>query len=119
MQIKYHTRKGSIYIHTFNGGQDYWVKEDKNGVIHPFIGGIHISRKRLQELVGEYPSTLLDKTYCFDMGVEKELFEDAKREEYSGIFQKEETVIFFLIKRDSDCYAIGYSSLVEKIEEVE
>ncbi|MHC5183370.1 MAG: hypothetical protein ACYSPI_03730, partial [Planctomycetota bacterium] len=64
MQIRYHTSKGSVYIHTLGGGQDYWVKEDTNGAIHPLAEGLHISKQKLQELVREYPSTLLDKTYC-------------------------------------------------------
>ena len=119
VQIKYFTSKGSIYVHEVAGENDYWFKEDKGGEIHPLIGGIHISKRRLQDLVSEYPSTLLDKTCCFDVGVEKEFFEDAKRETYSGAIHREETVIFFLTKRESDRYAIGCSSLVEKVEKVE
>ena len=119
MHIKYHTSKGSVYTHTLTGDQDYWVKEDKDGKIHPLAGGIHISKARLQELVDEYPSTLLDKTCCFNVGVEKEFFEDAKRETYTGMIPGEESVIFFLTKRDPGRYAIGCSSMVEKIENVE
>ena len=119
MQTKYFTSKGGIYVHEIEGKNEFWFKEDKEGEIHPLVAGIHISKKRLQELVSEYPSTLLDKTYCFDVGVEKEFFEDAKRETYSGMIHREETVIFFLAKRESDHYAIGCSSLVVKIEEVE
>lgn len=119
MHIKYHTSKGSIYTHTFEGGQDYWVKEDRDGGIHPLAEGLHISKAKLQELVSEYPSTLLDKTYCFDVGVEKEFFDDAKAEQYEGIFEAEETVVVFMVKRDSDRYAIGCSSEVVSIEKVE
>ena len=81
--------------------------------------GFIFPKSRLQELVDEYPSTLLDKTCCFDVGVEKEFFEDAKRETYSGMIHREETVIFFLTQRNSDHYAIGCSSVIEKIEKDE
>lgn len=119
MQIKYHTSKGSIYTHTIQGEHDYWVKEDEHGEIHPLAEGLHISKARLQELVREYPSTLLDKTYCFDVGVEKEFFDDAKRELCEGPFGTEETVIVFMVKRDAERYAIGCSSDVVKIEQAE
>jgi hypothetical protein len=119
MKIKYHTVKGSIYTHTLEGIDDYWVKEDRDGEIHPLVEGLHISKKKLQELVREYPSTLLDKTYCFDMGVEREFFDDAKREEFEGVFETEKTVVFFMVKRDSGRYAIGCSSEVVHVEKVE
>ncbi|MEN8127042.1 MAG: hypothetical protein ABFR90_04460 [Planctomycetota bacterium] len=119
MQVKYYTSKGSIYVHEIAGENEFWFKQDTHGDIHPLIGGIHISRKRLQELVSEYPSTLLDKTYCFDVGVEQEFFEDAKREAYPDRIHGDETIICFLIKRNSNCYAIGCSSLVQKIEKIE
>ena len=40
MQIRYHTSKGSVYIHTLGGDQDYWVKEDTDGAIHPLAEGL-------------------------------------------------------------------------------
>ncbi|MHC5095001.1 MAG: hypothetical protein ACYSOU_02680 [Planctomycetota bacterium] len=104
MQIRYHTSKGSVYIHTLSSDRDYWVKEDT---------------KKLQELVREYPSTLLDKTYCFDVGVEREFFTDAKLEQCETMFETEETVVIFMVKRESDRYAIGCSSEVVSIEKVE
>ena len=119
MKIKYHTSKGSIYIHVFEGNKDYWIKKDSEGVIHPLMGGIHIAKNKLQELVSEYPSSLLDKTYCFDVGVEKEFFEDAKKEKFTGSIDDDETVIFFLVKRNAEKYGIGCSSQVVKIEKVE
>jgi hypothetical protein len=119
MQIRYHTSKGSVYIHTLGGDQDYWVKEDAEGAIHPLAEGLHISKSKLQELVREYPSTLLDKTYCFDIGVEREFFTDAKLEQCETMFETEETVVIFMVKRDSDRYAIGCSSEVVNIEKVE
>jgi hypothetical protein len=119
MRIKYHTSKGSIYTHTIEGEQNYWVKEDKDGQIHPLMEAIHISKAKLQELVREYPSTLLDRTYCFDVGVEKEFFEDAQQEQCESLFEAEETVIVFMVKRDGNHYAIGCSSEVVNIERVE
>jgi hypothetical protein len=119
MRIKYHTSKGSIYTHTLKGERDYWVKEDKDGQVHPLMEAIHISKAKLQELVREYPSTLLDRTYCFDAGVEKEFFEDAKQEPCDGLFETGKTVIVFMVKRDSGRYAIGCSSDVVRVEQIE
>ena len=86
MQIKYFTSKGSIYVHEVAGENDYWFKEDKDGEIHLLIGGIHISKKRLRDLVSEYPSTLLDKTCCFDVGVEKSSSKMLKGKPIQGRF---------------------------------
>jgi len=119
MERKYFTAKGSTYIQKIEEGKELWIKQDKNGEIHPLPGGIHISRKKLKELMKEYPSSLLDKTYCFDADVEREFFEDAKREKFIGGTESEQTVIFFLIKRESGKYGIGCSSLVERIIEVD
>ena len=117
MQRKYFTKKESVYIQTIEGNKEFWIKQDKDGEIQPLMGGIHISRGKLKELMKEYPSSLLDKTYCFDADVEREFFEDAKREKFTGSIESEETVIFFLVKREPDRYGIGCSSLVERIEE--
>ena len=119
MQRKYFTKKGGVYIQKIDGGKEFWIKQDKAGEIHQLMGGIHISRKRLKELIREYPSSLLDKTYCFDVETEREFFEDAKREKFMGSIESEQTVIFFLVKREPDKYGIGCSSLVERIEEVD
>lgn len=119
MHIKYHTKKGSIYIHTIEGENDYWVKEDINGEIHPLVEGLHIAKDKLQELISEYPSTLLDKTYCFDMGVEKEFFYDAKREQTPAVIETEVTVILFMIKREHEHFGIGCSSQVVEIEKTD
>jgi len=119
MERRYFTKKGSVYIRKIEGGREFWIKQEKNGEIQPLIGGIHISRKKLKELVREYPSSLLDKTYCFDSDVEREFFEDVKRERFIGSIESEETVIFFLVKRESNRYGIGCSSLVERIKEVD
>ncbi|MHC4855867.1 MAG: hypothetical protein ACYS72_05630 [Planctomycetota bacterium] len=119
MRIKYHTSKGSIYTHTFEGEQDYWVKEGKDGRIHPLAEGLHISKAKLTELVREYPSSLLDRTYCFNAGVEKEFFEDAKVEACNDLYEAEETVVIFMVKRDGGRYAICCSSDVVNIERIE
>jgi len=129
MQRKFFTKKKSVYIQTISPatgslatskrGEELWIKQDKDGEIQPLVGGIHISRKKIKELIKEYPSSLLDKTYCLDADVEREFFEDAKREKFIGSIGSEETVIFFLIKRGPNRYGIGCSSLVEKIEEVD
>jgi hypothetical protein len=119
MQTKYYTTKGSIYIHVFEGEKDYWIKEDHNGEIHTLASGLHISKQSLQELVQEYPSTLLDKTYLFGDGAEEEFFADAQREHVDELMDDEETVILFLLKRDSGRYQLGCSSQVVKIEKAE
>ena len=119
MQRKYRTQKGSTYIQIIEGDTEYWRKEDADGQIHSLVAGIHISQMKLQELVSEYPSSLLDRTYCFDADVKREFFEDARRERYLGPLIQEPTVIFFLIKRDGDKYGIGCSSPIIKIEETD
>lgn len=118
METRYYTKKGSVYIQTTTEVGEYWVKEDADGVMHSLAGGIHIARTKLQELIDEYPRTLLDKTFCFNIGVEKEFFDDAKREKFTGLIEVEPTVIFFLVKT-GDRYAIGSSSEVVNIESSE
>ena len=115
MKIRYHTTKGSVYIETKTEVGDYWVKEEADGDIHALAGAVPIARARLQELIDEYPRTLLDKTYCFNLGAEKEFFEDAAREQFSGVIESEPTVIFFLVKA-GERYAVGCSSEITKIE---
>ena len=117
MQRKFFTKKGSVYTQSIRRGKELWIKEDRNGEIQTLVGGIHISRKKFKELIKEYPSSLLDKTYCFDADVEREFFEDAKREKFTGSIENEKTVIFFLVKKRPDKYGVGCSSLVERIEE--
>jgi hypothetical protein len=119
MQRKFFTKKGSIYIQAGKKGREIWVKQEKDGRLQSLAGGIHISKKKFKELIKEYPSSLLDRTYCFDIDAEKEFFEDAKREKFTGNIKDEDTVIFFLIKKGPDKYGIGCSSIVEKIEETD
>ena len=119
MKTKYYTVKGSIYSHICESDEDYWIKEDPGGDIHALADGIHITRQSLQELVREYPSTLLDKTYIFGDGVEEEFFDDARREHADGLTAGDETVILFLVKHDSGRYQLGCSSRVVNIEKAE
>jgi len=115
VRLKYFTKRGSVYTRQIEGERELWLKEDRGGIIHSLAGGIHISIEKLQKLVSDYPS-LLDRTYCFDMGVEKEFFDGAKKEAFRGNIEKEDTIIFFLYRK-GDKYAIGCSSLIERIEE--
>jgi hypothetical protein len=120
MQRRFFTKKGSVYTQTVSKrGKEFWTKQDKGGEVQPLVGGIHISRKKFKELVREYPASLLDTTYCFDLDTEREFFEDAKRERFTGDIEKEKTVIFFLVRRGPGKYGIGCSSLVERIEETD
>lgn len=119
MQVRYYTKNGSIYTKTVEHGREYWTAEDKDGNLCPLVGGVHIALSRLRDLVREYPSTLLDQTLCFDVGVEAEFFEDAKREAFTGLVEGEETVIFFLAHRDHNRYGIGSSSVIKRVESEE
>jgi len=119
MERKYFTAKGTTYIQKIEDDREFWIKQDAGGESQPLLGGIHISRKKLKELVREYPSSLLDRTYCFEEEVEREFFEDARREQFFGSIESEPTVIFFLMKRQPHKYGIGCSSLVERIEEID
>jgi hypothetical protein len=119
MERKYFTKKGSVYIQSIRRGKELWIKQERDGRLQALVGGIHISKKRFSELIKEYPSTLLDTTYCFGLDVEREFFEDAKRERFTGNIEDEDTIIFFLVKRGSDKYGIGCSSLVVRIEETD
>ncbi len=118
MQRRYITQKGSVYIQVIEGRSEYWRKENSDGRIHPLAAGIPIARKKLQELITEYPSSLLDRTYCFDAEVEREFFEDARREQHRGPLTDEPVVVFFLLKREGDQYGIGCSSPVITVEEI-
>jgi len=118
MQINYFTKRGSIYKRKIENDSEIWFKEDRSGDDHALVGGIHVSIKKLQKIVSDYPS-LLDRTYAFDMGVEKEFFEGAKKEQFTGDIGNEETVIFFLAQKEFGTYGIGCSSLIERIEEVD
>jgi hypothetical protein len=121
MEIRYFTKKGSIYIQKIEEGQEFWIRKEKDGQTSMLAGAVHISYKRLQELIREYPSSLLDKTYCFGVDVEKEFLEDAKKETFIGDsadIRRDKTVICFLLKT-GEHYRLGCSSLVERTEEAD
>lgn len=116
MKVRYYTSKGSVYVMTRGEGEgEYWVRQEPDGTVQPLAGGVHLARVKLEELIREYPSTMLDKTFCFDMGAESEFFEDAKRESFKGLYEMEPTVIFFLV-RHGDRFALGSSSEIVKVE---
>jgi hypothetical protein len=119
MEIKYFTKKGSVYLQRIEGGEEFWYKKEKDGQIHPLGSAVHIARKKLEELIKEYPSTLLDRTFCFDADVEKEFLEDAKKEAFIGDLAdvaRENTVICFVI-RNGGRWKLCCSSPVERMEE--
>jgi hypothetical protein len=119
MEIRYFTKKGSIYIQKIEEGQEFWIKKEEDGCTYPLAGAVHISFKKLKELIREYPSSLLDKTYCFGTDVETEFLEDAKKEAFIGDLEDVKvarTVICFLMKIGEQ-YRLGCSSLVVRMEE--
>jgi len=120
MEIRYLTKKGSTYIQKIEEGSEFWIKRELDGQTYPLAGAVHISAKRLKELIKEYPSSLLDRTYCFGADVEKEFLEDARKEAFIGDLEdikSERTVICFLIKSGYK-YRLCCSSLVVKMEEL-
>ena len=117
MTKRYVTAKGSVYICKHENGRELWFKQDHEGQIHPLVEAVHISADTLKELVQEYPHSLMDKTYCFDLDVEREFLEDARRERFIGDIQSNDTVICFLTKRGPDAYSLGCSSRVTHIIE--
>ena len=119
MQIQYFTQKGSVYACQNDATGKQWSKKDRNGVLLLLAGGIHLTRKRLQELISEYPTSALDTTVCFGDSLAKEFFDDAKREHLDKIPDGQETHIFFLLKKGDGKYSLGYSSPIQKIEKLE
>lgn len=118
MKVRYFTSKGSVYVVTESAAGEFWVRQEPDGTVQPLAGGVHLARVKLEELIREYPSSMLDKTFCFDIGAEREFFEDAKRESFKGLFELEPTVIFFLV-RHGDRFALGSSSEIVRIEKEE
>ncbi len=116
MKIHYHTKSGSIYIRTMAEGGDVWHREDADGNREALAGGIHLTRRRLQQIITDYPVTARDKTTCFGEAVAKEFFDDAKREDSVYVDDDQESTIFFLTEKGLDQYGLNYSSRVERIE---
>lgn len=119
MMRQYFTQKGSTYIYQVNDAGTAWFKRDHTGTYQPLAGAVHLPRTRLQELLREYPRSVLDTTVCFGDDLAKEFFEDAKREHLKEIPEGTETNIFFLLNKGEGRYAIGYSSVVQRIETVD
>lgn len=91
------------------------MKQDKDGVTQPLDSGIHITIKSLHKLVVNNAS-LLDRTYSFDMDIDKDFFDSAKKEHITGSTNGDESLIFFVLKKGPGKYGVGCSSLIEKIE---
>lgn len=119
MQIRYYTKKGSVYICSKDDSGARWIKCDRFGRQLELAGAIHLPRTRLQDLLREYPSSVLDTTLCFGNGLAREFFDDAKREHITDIPDGIETNIFFIQKKAEDKFTIGYSSVVQRIEKNE
>ena len=116
MQYKYYTKSGSVYIRTVDAYGDTWDRQDKAGRPIPLAGAVHLTRRRLQELITDYPVNVLDRTALMSRSVAREFFDDVKREEKKPIPQGEESLIFFLLDLGDGKYSIGYSSPVERVE---
>lgn len=119
MQFKYHTKSGSMYIHTIDAYGNDWYKLDKAGRRVDLAGAVHLTRKRLQTLITDYPVKAMNRTAFFGKAVAREFFDDVKRHEGARISQTEDSTIFFLTRRGEDLYSIGFSSRVIKIEIIE
>ena len=116
MQIRYTTQSGSVYVRTVHEDLELWCKLDSRGEGIPLAGAMHLSRRRLQTLITDYPVSALNRTACFGSGLAKEFFDDAKREGAVEVPAGEESTIFFLIDRGLNQYGIGHSSRVVKVE---
>ncbi len=115
MQIHYTTQSGSVYIRSIDGSGETWHKQDIAGEQIKLAGAMHISRRRLQALITDYPVSALDQTACFGEGVAKEFFDDARRQREVEVSESEESTIFFLLDRGLGQYGIGRSSRVVRI----
>jgi hypothetical protein len=119
MEIRYFTKVGSVYTQRIEGQDEFWFKTEKDGQTIFLTAGVHIAFAKLKELIREYPSSMLDKTFCFSADVEKEFLADAKKEAFIGDLEdvaREQTVICFLEKIGTH-YKLGCSSLIERMEE--
>lgn len=119
MQYKYYTKTGSIYIRTQDAYGDTWDKIDKDGGLIPLTGAMLITRRRLQEIITDYPLIILNRTALISKHIAKDFFEDVQREGIVHIPEQEEALIFFLIEREGGQYTVGYSSRVERVELIE
>jgi hypothetical protein len=116
MQYKYHTKSGSVYVRTVDAYGDTWEKFDKAGQAAPLTGAMRLSRRRLQEIVTDYPVAALVRTTILGESVAREFFDDVRREGSKQTPDGEESAIFFLIDRGDGRYSLGHSSRIEKVE---
>ena len=119
MLYKYTTKSGSVYIHTVDAYGDTWEKLDREGQYTSLAGAMHLTRRRLQELITEYPIAALNRTAFLGKIIAKEFFNDVVREGASRVPETEESTIFFLIDRGDNQYSIGHSSRVVRVEKIE
>ena len=121
MEIRYFTTMGSVYTQRIEDKEEFWFKREKDGQTIFLAAAVHIVFAKLKELIREYPSSLLDKTYCFSVDVEKEFLADARKEAFIGDLEdikREQTVICFL-EKIGEHYKLGCSSRIERLEESE
>ena len=116
MQYKYYTQSGSIYVRTVDVYGDDWVRLDHDGQTTPLAGAMHLTRKRLQTLITDYPIGVLDHTALIGRSIAKEFFDDVQREGAVQVSAEEDSTIFFLIDRGEGQYSLGHSSGVGRIE---
>lgn len=116
MQIHYTTQSGSVYRCSTHASGDVWHKQSVTGEQIELAGAMHISRRRLQALITDYPTSALDQTACFGEGVAREFFDDARRQRAVQVPETEESTIFFLVDRGLGQYGIGHSSRIVNVE---
>lgn len=116
MQYKYHTKSGCVYVRTVDVYGDDWVRLVPGGRPEPLAGAMHVTRRRLQELITDYPVNVLDHTALIGRCIAKEFFDDVEREGGVCVSVAEDSTIFFLVDRGEGQYSLGHSSRVERIE---
>jgi hypothetical protein len=116
MQTHYYTKHGSVYIYRADDAGGQWFRRDRAGTQILLAGAIHLTRRRLQDLLAEYPRSATDSSVCFGTPVAEEFFDDAKREHLTETPDGTETRIFYLIQKGDDKFSLGYSSTVQRFE---
>ena len=121
MLYKYHTKSGSVYVHTVDAYGDTWEKMDRDGKYASLAGAVHLTRRRLQSLITDYPIAALTRTTIFGKTVAREFFDDVIREDTAEAPapETEDSTIFFLIEREDGRYSLGHSSRVQRVEIIE
>lgn len=111
-----HTKSGCVYVRTVDIYGDDWYRVDADGQRFLLAGAMHLTHRRLQALITDYPVGVLDHTALIGRSIAKEFFDDVKREGVIEVSDSEESTIFFLIDRGEGQYSLGHSSRVEKVE---